>query len=55
MYIQNDVSSLFPVFIEMIYMVRNQLVHGTLEPTEENHKIVKGCYIMLRFLIKNEV
>ena len=54
-YIQNDINLLFPVFIEMLYMMRNLLVHGVMEPTEENHKTIKCCYILLRHLIKNEV
>jgi len=55
LYIQSDINALFPVFIEMLYMMRNLLVHGVMEPTEENHKTIKCCYIMLRYLIKNEV
>jgi hypothetical protein len=54
-YILNDINLLFPVFIEMLYMMRNLLVHGVMEPTEENHKTIKCCYILLRHLIKNEV
>ena len=54
-YILNDVDLLFPVFIEMVYMMRNALVHGIMEPTDENHKTIKCCYILLRHLIKNEV
>jgi hypothetical protein len=55
LYIQSDINTLFPVFIEMIYMMRNLLVHGVMEPSEENHKSIKCCYILLRHLIKNEV
>jgi hypothetical protein len=55
LYISNDINSLFPVFIEMLYMMRNLLVHGVMEPSEENHKSIKCCYILLRHLIKNEV
>lgn len=55
LYIRHDINLLFPVFIEMIYMMRNLLIHGVMEPTEGNHKSIKCCYILLRHLIKNEV
>jgi len=55
LYITSDLNKIFPVFIEMLYMMRNQLVHGVMQPSDENHNTVKRCYIMLRHLIKNEV
>jgi hypothetical protein len=54
-YIKHNINDLFAVFIEMLYMMRNLLVHGLMEPTEENHKSIKCCYILLRLLIKGEV
>ena len=36
-------------------MVRNQLIHGDLEPSEENHKTIKACYNVLNLLIKDVV
>jgi hypothetical protein len=55
LYIRNTIDPLWACFLEMIYMMRNLLVHGVMEPTDENHKSIKSCYIMLRHLIKNEV
>jgi len=54
-YIKDDINLIFPFFIEMLYMMRNSLVHGTMEPTDENHQSIKCCYIMLRILIKDLV
>ncbi len=55
LYISNDIDSIWPIFLEFLYIMRNQLIHGILAPTELNHKTIKNCYIVLRHLIKNEV
>jgi hypothetical protein len=54
-YIRENPDEIWPYFVEVLYMVRNQLVHGELEPTEDNHKIIKACYNVLNLLIKDEV
>jgi len=54
-YIKENSDEIWPYFIEVLYMVRNQLIHGELEPTDENHKIIKACYNVLSLLIKDEV
>ena len=54
-YIKEDINLIFPVFIEMLYMMRNSLVHGIMEPKEDNHQTIKCCYILLRLLIKDLV
>ena len=54
-YIKEDIDLVFPVFIEMLYMMRNSLVHGIMEPKEDNHQTIKCCYILLRLLIKDLV
>jgi hypothetical protein len=55
LYIREAPDSLWELYLEIIYMTRNMLVHGILEPTEENHELVKSVYIMLRHLIKDKV
>ena len=55
LYIKNDVNAIWPYYVEITYMLRNQLVHGTMPPTEENHQIIRNCYIALRHLIKDDV
>lgn len=42
-----DKSALFNGLLEIIYQVRCELVHGQMEPTEENHEVVKHCYFLL--------
>lgn len=54
-YIRDNPDEIWPYFIEVLYMIRNQLIHGELEPTEENHKIIEVCYKILNLLIKDEV
>ncbi len=48
----DDKSALFNGLLEIIYQVRCQLVHGQLEPTDENHEVVKRCYFLLYELMK---
>lgn len=43
----DDKSALFNGFLEIIYQIRCQLVHGQLEPTNESHEVVKQCYFLL--------
>jgi len=54
-YVRKSPDEIWPYFIEIIYMVRNLLIHGEMEPTEENHNIIKNCYHLLNTLIKDEV
>jgi len=37
--------------LEIIYQVRCQLVHGQIEPKDENHEVVKQCYFLLHALM----
>jgi hypothetical protein len=46
-----DKSVLFNGLLEIIYQVRCQLVHGQMEPTDENHEVVKQCYFLLYALM----
>lgn len=42
-----NISIIFLGIFEIIYQVRCHLVHGSLKPTEENHEVVKYCYLIL--------
>jgi hypothetical protein len=55
LYIRDDAQGIWPYFIEILYMTRNMLVHGSLQPTDNNHELIKSCYITLRHLIKDRV
>lgn len=48
----NDPKKVFAGIFEIIYQVRCLLIHGDLEPTEDNHEIVKYCYLVLFDLMK---
>lgn len=54
-YIMNSPDEIWPYCIEILYMIRNLLIHGEMEPTEYNHEIIKNCYFVLNILIKDEV
>jgi len=48
----DDRSLLFNGLLEIIYQVRCQLVHGQLEPDNENHEVVKQCYSLLYLIMR---
>lgn len=55
MYIRNNADEIWTYYIEVIYMIRNLLIHGGMDPTEENHKIIRICYHTLNILIEDNV
>ena len=52
-YIIDDVDVLYKGTIELVYQVRCLLFHGELEPTDENHQVVKYCYLVVNSMMKN--
>lgn len=50
---KNDSQSVFAGLFEIIYQVRCLLVHGEIEPTDDNHEIVKYSYLILFDLMKS--
>jgi len=55
LYIKKSPEVIWPYIIEVLYMIRCLLIHGEMEPTDDNHKIIKHCYFVLSILIKDEV
>ena len=49
--LNEDKSVLFNGFLEIIYQVRCQLVHGQLKPDEDSHEAVKQVYLLLRLMM----
>ena len=45
--VTSDEDKLFSGLFEIIYAIRCKLVHGTLEPNENNHTVVKYAYLVL--------
>ena len=45
------IQDLFAGLIEIIYQVRCALVHGDLAPSQDNHEVVKYCYLVLYDLL----
>lgn len=46
-YISSDQQQCFAGILEIIYQVRNMLVHGKLNPDKDGHDVVKYCYRIL--------
>ncbi len=46
-YISSDKQVCFAGLLEIIYQVRNMLVHGKLNPDKDEHEVVKYCYRIL--------
>lgn len=42
----------FNGLLEIIYKVRCLLVHGDLEPSKENHDVVRHCYGLLHLMMR---
>lgn len=51
--VTDEVPTLYKGTIELIYQVRCLLFHGELEPTEENHQIVRYAYLVTNSMMKN--
>jgi len=52
-YVTNDIEILYKGSLELIYQVRCLLFHGELEPTDENHQIIKYAYLVMNSIMKN--
>ena len=52
--VTDNIEILFKGVIELEYQIRCLLFHGRLEPTEENHQVVKYAYLVMRS-ITNEL
>lgn len=46
-YITSDFDKFFSGLFEIIYQVRNILVHGNMNPKKDEHNVVKYCYLIL--------
>ena len=47
----DNIEALFKGVMELEYQVRCLLFHGRLEPTEENHQVIKYAYLTLRSIM----
>ena len=46
-YVTSDLSELFAGIFEIIYQVRNNLIHGHMNPGDDEYEVVKYCYFVL--------
>ncbi len=53
LYIINEPKVLFAGLFELIYQVRNMVIHGYIKPDKEEHEVVKYCYLILLDLIEH--
>lgn len=52
-YVTNDTEVFYKGTLEVIYQIRCLLFHGELEPTDENHQVVKYAYLVMNSIMKN--
>ncbi|RVT53822.1 hypothetical protein [Rubrivivax albus] len=48
----DDKGRIFNALLEIVYKVRCMLVHGELEPSKENHDVVRHCYGLLHLMMR---
>ncbi|WP_226389885.1 hypothetical protein [Penaeicola halotolerans] len=46
-YIVNDIKIVFAGLIELIYQIRNMVIHGHVKPEKDEHDVIKYCYLIL--------
>lgn len=46
-YVTSNLSELFAGVFEIIYQVRNNLIHGNMNPDDNEYEVVKYCYFVL--------
>lgn len=46
-YIISDTEKIFAGLFEIIYQVRNCLIHGHMNPGDNEYRVVKYCYLIL--------
>jgi len=46
-WVTKDTTKLFPGTFEIMYQIRNMLIHGNINPSPEHHEIIKYCYAFL--------
>lgn len=47
LFVTSDLGILFSGLFEIIYQVRNCLIHGKMNPGENEYQVVKYCYLVL--------
>lgn len=51
-FITDEKEKVFSCLMEIIYQLRCHLFHGNLDPSDENHEVIKYCYFVLMALMK---
>jgi hypothetical protein len=51
-YIINDTEKVFAGLFELIYQIRNMVIHGNVKPEKDEHEVVKYCYLILSDLME---
>lgn len=54
-YFIRDIDKIAQVLIQIIYSLRNQIFHGSLDPTDANQEVYKHLYVIQSMLIKELV
>lgn len=51
LYVTSDLLELFAGMFEIIYQVRDNLIHGHMNPGDDEYEVVKYCYSVLHDLM----
>lgn len=54
-YFIRDIDKITQVLIQIIYSLRNQIFHGSLDPTDANQEVYRHLYVIQSMLIKELV
>lgn len=46
-FITSNIDQVFAGLFELIYQIRNMVIHGHVNPNKEEHEIIKLCYFIL--------
>lgn len=52
-YIISDTKIVFSGLLELIYQVRNMVIHGHVKPDKDEHEVIKFCYLILHDMMND--
>lgn len=51
--VDSDTDRLFAAYVEIVYQIRNKLLHGELAPNPENERVIRHIYITLSMIMES--
>ena len=53
LWIEDDTERVFAAYIEILYQIRCELLHGRLEPSPANERVMKQLYLTLSMIMEH--